>query len=279
MLGESGGSGRGVFGKSPDGYGVFGQSTTGFAGYFDGKFYAAGNVGIGTTTPGANLSVDGIASTVNVETAELVRLSRPAVGGVKNTNSAGIFVGAFEPGILGRARLDIALSGTPVASNNFGMIPDVRVMSLFASGSVGIGTIAPDQMLTVNGNASKASGGVTWVVFFDERLKNIKGRFTPGLDALLQLQPIRYEYKPDNALGLPGGGEAVGFSAQAVEQVLPEAVNRTPQGYLQVNSDPILWTMLNAIKEQQELIAKQQAQIDALTQLVCQQQPSAAPCR
>src|SRR5437588_8929755 len=63
--------------------------------------------------------------------------------------------------------------------------------------------------------ASKSSGGTTWAVFSDERLKNIKGRFKPGLSALLQLQPLRYQYKPDNALGLPGESEEVGFSAQA----------------------------------------------------------------
>jgi len=32
-----------------------------------------------------------------------------------------------------------------------------------------------------------------------------------------------------------------------------------------VNNDPILWTMLNAIKEQQALINKQQRQIKQLT--------------
>src|ERR1700752_1779913 len=42
------------------------------------------------------------------------------------------------------------------------------------TGRVGIGTNAPDQMLSVNGNASKVGGG-SWQTFSDERLKNIKG--------------------------------------------------------------------------------------------------------
>jgi hypothetical protein len=103
-------------------------------------------------------------------------------------------------------------------------------------------------LLSVNGNASKVGGG-SWATFSDERLKNIHGRFTPGLSALMKLQPIRFEYKTDNALGLKGVGEEVGFSAQAVEKVLPEAVSRNEKGYLQLHSDPILWTMLNAVKE------------------------------
>src|SRR6266404_2616811 len=123
-------------------------------------------------------------------------------------------------------------------------------------GNVGIGTASPDQRLTVNGEANKPGGG-SWDVFSDERLKNIKGRFTPGLKAVMQLQPLRYEYKPDNALGLRSSGEHIGFGAQAVQKIIPEAVTRNDKGYLLVNNDPILWTMLNAIKEQQKEIQDQ----------------------
>ena len=87
-------------------------------------------------------------------------------------------------------------------------------------------------------------------------MKNIKGRFTSGLKAALQLQPLRYEYKRDNALNLKSEGEHVGFSAQAVQRIIPEAVSKNEKGYLLVNNDPILWTMLNAIKEQQAQIEK-----------------------
>src|SRR6185369_13540266 len=73
-------------------------------------------------------------------------------------------------------------------------------------GNVGIGTSAPTDLLSVNGNASKPGGG-TWTVFSDERLKNIKGNFSSGLKAWMQLQPLRYEYKQNNALGLKSEGE------------------------------------------------------------------------
>lgn len=60
--------GRGVYGfdtrTSGENYGVYGQtsSTQGFAGYFDGRGYFSGNVGIGTSTPGARLEVLGAGS-------------------------------------------------------------------------------------------------------------------------------------------------------------------------------------------------------------------------
>jgi hypothetical protein len=130
-------------------------------------------------------------------------------------------------------------------------------------GQVGIGTGAPDQTLTVNGGASKPGGG-SWAVFSDERLKTIKGHFNSGLKAVMQLQPLRYEYKPNNALDIKLEGEQVGFAAQALQTIIPEAVTRNGQGYLMVNNDPILWTMLNAIKEQQNQIAELKKEIRQL---------------
>src|SRR5882762_9679338 len=85
-------------------------------------------------------------------------------------------------------------------------------------------------------------------------------RFDSGLKAVMQLQPLRYEYKQNNALGLRSDGNHIGFGAQAVQKVIPEAVTRSENGYLQVNNDPILWTMLNAIKEQQKEIEQLKGQ-------------------
>jgi hypothetical protein len=80
----------------------------------------------------------------------------------------------------------------------------------------------------------------------------------------MQLQPVRFEYKPDNALGLKSGGETVGFGAQHLQQIIPEAVTTNANGYLQVNNDPIIWTMLNAIKEQQQEIEKLRKEVRQL---------------
>jgi hypothetical protein len=130
-------------------------------------------------------------------------------------------------------------------------------------GSVGIGTSSPTALLSVNGTANKPGGG-SWDVFSDERLKTIKGSFTPGLSAVMRLQPLRYQYKANNPVGLVSDKDYVGFGAQALQNVLPEAVTRNANGYLQVNNDPILWTMLNAIKEQQKEIEQLKGQIQKL---------------
>jgi hypothetical protein len=117
--------------------------------------------------------------------------------------------------------------------------------------------------LSVNGTANKPGGG-SWDVFSDERLKNIKGNYNSGLKALMQLQPIRYQYKQDNALGFKPETENIGFGAQSLQKIIPEAVTQNSNGYLMVNNDPILWTMLNAIKEQQKEIEQLKGQIKQL---------------
>ena len=80
----------------------------------------------------------------------------------------------------------------------------------------------------------------------------------------MQLQPLRYAYRRDNALKLPSDSEHVGFEAQAVQKIIPEAVTRNGNGYLQIDNDPILWTMLNAIKEQQAEIQQLQEEVRQL---------------
>jgi hypothetical protein len=171
-------------------------------------------------------------------------------------------VGSGEVGFqFGRSALTsgagiIQAAKEGVGANNLSLNP--------SGGFVGIGTTAPTLALSVNGDANKSVGGGSWQVFSDERLKTMKGQFSSGLNALMKLQPIRYEYKKDNALGLQSGGEQIGFGAQALQKVIPEAVTRSSTGYLQVNNDPILWTMLNAIKEQQKEIEGLKAEVRKL---------------
>ena len=80
----------------------------------------------------------------------------------------------------------------------------------------------------------------------------------------MQLQPLRYEYRRNNALGINSEGDHIGFGAQAVQKIIPEAVVQNSNGYLMVNGDPILWTMLNAIKEQQKEIETLKSEVRKL---------------
>jgi hypothetical protein len=117
-------------------------------------------------------------------------------------------------------------------------------------GSAAIGATSPGQYrLFVNGAAAKTDGKSTWDVFSDVRLKDIQGTYDKGLKEIQALTPIVYSYKKDNTLGLPSDKQAVGFSAQEVQKVIPEAVREDSSGYLTVSNDPIILAMFNAIKE------------------------------
>jgi hypothetical protein len=119
----------------------------------------------------------------------------------------------------------------------------------FDNKSVGINTKTPGgYTLAVNGSAAKVGGG-SWSDFSDVRLKDIHGSYEHGLAEIDRLNPILYSYRGDNDLDLPTDKEYVGVSAQEVQTVIPEAVERNNKGYLMVNNDPIIWAMVNAIKE------------------------------
>jgi hypothetical protein len=213
---------------------------------------ASGNVGVGTASPGFHLHVQGSGiQTIAVESTQ------------NGNNAQFAFIGKTAGGTAQQWLLGENLATTVGAFEIFDNTAAQNRFFINTAGNVGIGTTSPDQKLSVNGDASKTGGG-SWQTFSDERLKNIKGNFTSGLKAVLQLQPLRYEYKPDNVLGLKSERQHIGFSAQALQKVIPEAVAANASGYMMVNNDPILWTMLNAIKEQQKEIEQLKGQIRQL---------------
>src|SRR5439155_3561427 len=205
---------------------------------------ASGNVGVGTSSPELRLD----ARVANTTTDFTNNVTYAA--GFGNVSGKRITIGYDETGDDIGA---IQSVHTGVGFKNLSLNPN--------GGNVGIGTTTPDLKLSVSGDADKSVGGGSWQFFSDERLKNIKGRFNSGLKAVMQLQPIRFQYKRDNALGLQSELEQVGFGAQALQKVIPEAVTKNANGYLMVNNDPILWTMLNAIKEQQKEIGALKGQV------------------
>ncbi|MCD4734568.1 MAG: tail fiber domain-containing protein, partial [Bacteroidales bacterium] len=148
-------------------------------------------------------------------------------------------------------------------SYGYGTSPDIdmklnpgggNVILNETAGNVGIGTGSPGTYkLYCNGSAAKPGGG-SWTDPSDKRLKDIHGSYTRGLNEILQLNPISYNYKQDNDLDLPAEEEYIGLIAQEVQKLIPEAVEKMESGYFAVNNDPILWAMLNAIKEQQAQI-------------------------
>ena len=126
--------------------------------------------------------------------------------------------------------------------------------------SVGIGNTAPTYTLDVTGTfrvtgqAYTNTGNGSFQVLSDARYKDILGSYDRGLDDILNIAVIRFNYKKNNPFGSDATKEYVGVSAQDLQKAIPEAVkeeylNSKESSYLTINTSPVLWTLLNSVKE------------------------------
>ncbi|MFC2151453.1 tail fiber domain-containing protein [Bacteroidota bacterium] len=126
-------------------------------------------------------------------------------------------------------------------------------MTIHSNGNVGIGVTIAGYLLEVNGTAAKPGGG-TWTNSSDIRLKDIHGNYEKGLDEVLKLNPILFNYKVNNSRELPSQEEYIGFIAQDVQKIFPEAISKGKDGYLDFNMHAVNVALVNAVKDQQKII-------------------------
>ena len=110
--------------------------------------------------------------------------------------------------------------------------------------------------LTISGQGYQ-SGSTAWQVTSDARLKDIRGSYDRGLADILRLNAVRFNYKSGNVRNHAPDKEYVGFIAQEVQPVFPEAVSQGADGFLNFDMHAINVAFVNAFKEQQ-------AQMEAL---------------
>ena len=125
---------------------------------------------------------------------------------------------------------------------------DGIAMIVDTNSNVGIGTTTPNYKLEVNGSAGKPGGG-SWSNSSDRRLKDLHGDYKKGLNEILELSPVLFNYKKDNPRELPDDIIYQGFVAQEVQKIFPEAVSQGEDGYLDFNMHSINVALVNAIKE------------------------------
>jgi hypothetical protein len=221
-----------------------GQSQTYIAGVIQGALFT-GNVGIGTTSPESTLHVYGYGTGSGLAgPSEALKVQSGADFGTSISCDSTTLAGGQDWDFLSTGGTADEGQGKLVFRCDSA---NTEPMTLTTT-EVGIGTTTPDALLSVNGTADKPGGG-SWSTFSDVRLKDVGPKFTPGLEALENIDPVHYHYKSDNPLKLPSEPEYVGVVAQEVRSAVPEAVQENRDGYLVVNNDPIIWTMVNAIKE------------------------------
>jgi hypothetical protein len=215
-----------------------------------------GNVGIGTDTANAALQFANVANNRRIVLYENVNNDHEFYGFGINSAAVRYQVGNTSSSHIFYA----AVNGTT----------STELMRVLGSGRVGIGVAAPGGQFELSLDQGRKPSTSTWTITSDERLKTINGNYTKGLNEILQLKPITYKYKNTEGRKFSEqvlNTENVGFSAQDVQKIFPEAVATDEDGYLNLNIHPILVTYVNAIKELNEKNEKQQKQIEAQQKL------------
>ena len=135
-----------------------------------------------------------------------------------------------------------------------------------ANTRVGIGTLAPNHMLELSADDAAKPGGGTWTATSDRRLKTNIEDFNDGLEQILKIRPVRFNY--NGKLDYPTEKRFVGIIAQEMKDIAPYTIStlkqKAPKGespYLAFDGTPLPYMLINAIQEQQEMIDAQEKEI------------------
>jgi hypothetical protein len=219
-----------------------------------------GNVGMGTTTPAAQLHV----TSANYPTALLETSSASGTWlDLNNTSTNGtnwiiLSTGTGNGEGPGKLMFDVGPNASSVSRE--------AVMVLQSNGNVGIGTVSPNFLLEVNGTAGKPGGG-SWSTSSDARLKKNIRTLTGALDKLLALRGVSFEYI-DPKMIHELSGERMGLIAQEVEKVFPDWVETGADGFKRVTVRGLEALVVEALRqlhaEQAEARREQENQLAAL---------------
>jgi hypothetical protein len=203
---------------------------------------ASGNLGIGTTTPGAKLEVNGT-----------VRF--PSVG------TSGI-IGLGASGALSSVTIGSGLSltaGTLTASASVSVSDDTTTVATYYPVFSTTTSGAPTLKVSSTKLQFIPSTGTLYATIFqslsDKSLKtNVESIVDPY--AVLELEGVKYDW-------VDGSGTQYGFIAQDVEKIIPELVGFNGE-YKSVNYNGIIPFLVETVKKQQSVIDSLIARIEKL---------------
>ncbi|PCJ86711.1 MAG: hypothetical protein COA57_05740 [Flavobacteriales bacterium] len=199
-----------------------------------------GKVGIGTITPNELLSVNNPSGHVSIQLTDLASNATANDGFTLSLSNSFVVFNNQEGGAF------YFNSGNVAAGQ-----PLINHMVIQPNGNVGIGG-SPACKLDVNGGIC----GYSSLTPSDQSIKkNIQG-LDNSLEKIQQLIGISFEWDLDTLPdSLIMAGTQIGFIAQQVDSVIPEVVHEdTATGLLSVDYSSIIPYMVEAIKEQQQMI-------------------------
>jgi hypothetical protein len=149
--------------------------------------------------------------------------------------------------------IDLKAGGNPnkfsILGNFNTSVPRFAILRVQSPVSLPLLVLDENNDLTVASQAFKPGGG-PWAVPSDTRLKSHVESLGGTLDRLLKLRGVRFEYRPEvtpKAMYLPG--QQIGFIAQEVEQVFPDWVAESADGYKTVGPRGFEALTVEALRE------------------------------
>jgi hypothetical protein len=218
------------------------------------RITSAGNFGIGTSTPnftgiGVDHTVVSVGSSTSIGMIEM-NANRTADGdlgrlvfGNNSTRLAEIYASRID------ANTSTKLSFSTADAGSMGVRMTISKTGAIRFNTYGAGALTTD-----------ASGNIT--ASSDERIKSNIRPFSRGLTEILAINPILHGYTEESGLD-QSRDDYAGFSAQQVQQIIPEAVGANADGMLSFSDRPVMAALVNAMKE---LNANLVAQVAALSQ-------------
>ena len=117
------------------------------------------------------------------------------------------------------------------------------------------------HIINASGGVKLTVGATSWASISDERQKKNISPLNYGLEKVMQINPIRFDYNSD----VSENGKRIGFSAQNLRPIIPEAVSEDVEmDVLSVASTELVPVLVKAIQEQQAIIDELKARIEAL---------------
>jgi hypothetical protein len=114
----------------------------------------------------------------------------------------------------------------------------------------------------VNG-AYNEKNVITWEITSDQRIKKNIVSNDVGLEVISQINVRNFEYRTAEEItdfpasaAIDKPGMQLGVIAQELQAVLPECVTENSTGVLSVNTDQLIWYLVNSIKQLNDKIEK-----------------------
>jgi len=261
-LNEGNGLGWRLIGKSPDVYGSIGPGAVDLSqswGTYPDTAGATGDnsfaIGLNTIASGSKSFASGVASNASGTQSTAMGAKAFAIG--HTSVSIGQGTRADSPNSTAMGILNVG-GGNPLQGSSTD--PIFEVGNGYYSGGGTVENRSNAFSLLRNGNATLA-GSLTQNS--DRRLKTNITKLQYGLNTILQLNPVSYNWKkqPEQTL------KSLGLIAQEVQPLIKEIVKAgiDKDQTLSISYIELIPVLIKAIQEQQDIIKNQDTKINGLT--------------